>query len=66
MNEAYREYINEHPEELTEINRLRRYSRLVDRDRSARKKEMLKEVRKWKEKFKWANLEQLQTEWQKI
>lgn len=49
MNEAYREYVKEHPEELVSINRLKRYSRMVEKGREARKAEMLKGVRKWKE-----------------
>lgn len=65
MNEAYKEYMNEHPEELAGINHLKRHSRTVDRMRNARKKEMLREVHKWKEKFEWESLEQFLTEQQK-
>ena len=49
MNEAYKEYAAEHPEELARLNRLKRYSRMVDRERDSRKKDALRSVWKWKE-----------------
>ena len=51
MREAYKEYVKEHPEELAGINRLKKHSRAIDRERKTRKKEALKMVRKWKERL---------------
>lgn len=49
MNEAYREYVKEHPEELAQVIRIKRYSRMVEKDRASRRSDLLKNVRKWKE-----------------
>ena len=51
MRETYKEYVKEHPEELVGINRLKKHSRAIDRERKARKKEALKMVQKWKERL---------------
>ena len=66
MNEAYKEYMNEHPEELEGINQLKRNSRAFERARRAKKKEMLREVHKWKEILGCQSSEQFQTARQKI
>lgn len=44
MNDAYKEYVNEHPEELTNLNRIKNRSDSIHKMLRSRKQERLKKI----------------------
>lgn len=51
MNEAYKEYVSEHPEELAGINTLKAYSNRILKERKKESKREINKVNKWRERL---------------
>ena len=48
MNEAYKEYAREHPEELVRLNTVKRYSDRIAQERKKQGRKEVEEVERWR------------------